>query len=176
MALRLYNTLGRSLQPFEPLKPGSVGFYGCGPTVYNFAHIGNLRAYVVDDVIARSLRYLGYDVTHVMNITDVGHLSGDDDSGEDKMVKSAVERGESVLEVARYYTDAFFADSSALNIQRPSVVCRRRPYRQPVRPPAAMKSMALPTPLVAICTSMYQSSPATVILPCSGWMATIWAV
>ncbi|MDX9898174.1 MAG: cysteine--tRNA ligase [Spirochaetia bacterium] len=124
MALRLYNTLGRSLQPFEPLKPGSVGFYGCGPTVYNFAHIGNLRAYVVDDVIARSLRYLGYDVTHVMNITDVGHLSGDDDSGEDKMVKSAVERGKSVLEVARYYTDAFFADSSALNIQRPSVVCK----------------------------------------------------
>lgn len=124
MGLRLYNTLGRSLQEFEPIQAGKVGFYGCGPTVYNFAHIGNLRAYVVDDVIARSLRYLGYDVTHVMNITDVGHLSGDDDSGEDKMLKSAAERGKSVLEVAKYYTDAFFADSIALNIIRPTIVCK----------------------------------------------------
>lgn len=124
MGLRLYNTLGRSLEAFEPLVPGRVGFYGCGPTVYNFAHIGNLRAYVFDDVVARSLRYLGYEVTHVMNITDVGHLSGDDDTGEDKMVKSAEARHQSVLEVARYYTDAFFADTARLNIERPTVVCK----------------------------------------------------
>jgi len=120
MGLRLYNTLGRSLQAFEPIQPGKVGFYGCGPTVYNFAHIGNLRAYVFDDLIARSLRYLGYEVTHVMNITDVGHLSGDDDSGEDKMVKTAAERGKSVLEVAKYYTEAFFDDTGRLNIVRPT--------------------------------------------------------
>ncbi len=124
MGLRLYNTLGRSLQAFEPIQPGKVGFYGCGPTVYNFAHIGNLRAYVVDDLIARSLRYLGYEVKHVMNITDVGHLSGDDDSGEDKMVKTAAERNKSVLEVAAYYTDAFFVDTGRLNIERPTVVCK----------------------------------------------------
>ncbi len=124
MGLRLYNTLGRSLQEFEPVMPGKVGFYGCGPTVYNFAHIGNLRAYVFDDIVARSLRYLGYDVKHVMNITDVGHLSGDDDTGEDKMVKTAAERGKSVLEVARYYTEAFFADTDRLNIARPDVICK----------------------------------------------------
>ncbi|MBU1079774.1 MAG: cysteine--tRNA ligase [Spirochaetes bacterium] len=124
MGLRLYNTLGRSIQAFEPIQPGKVGFYGCGPTVYNFAHIGNLRAYVFDDVVARSLRYLGYEVKHVMNITDVGHLSGDDDSGEDKMVKSAQERHKSVLEVAQYYTDAFFGDTDRLNIVRPDVVCK----------------------------------------------------
>lgn len=124
MGLRLYNTLGRSLQAFEPIQPGKVGFYGCGPTVYNFAHIGNLRAYVFDDLIARSLRYLGYEVTHVMNITDVGHLSGDDDTGEDKMVKTAAQRNKSVLEIAQYYTEAFFADTDRLNIVRPSVVCK----------------------------------------------------
>ncbi|HUW70860.1 MAG TPA: cysteine--tRNA ligase [bacterium] len=130
MGLRLYNTLGRMLQEFKPLTPGKVGFYGCGPTVYNFAHIGNLRAYVFDDIVARSLRFLGYDVTHVMNITDVGHLSGDDDTGEDKMVKTAAERGKSVLEVARYYTDAFFADTDRLNIERPTIVCKATEHVQ----------------------------------------------
>lgn len=97
--LRLYNTLGRKLEEFKPIEPGKVGFYGCGPTVYNYAHIGNLRAYVFDDTLVRTLRYLGYDVKHVMNLTDVGHLSGDDDTGEDKMVKSAQERNASVLEI-----------------------------------------------------------------------------
>jgi len=119
-----YNTLGRSLQEFRPLKPGKVGFYGCGPTVYNYAHIGNLRAYVFHDTLVRALRYLGYEVTHVMNITDVGHLTGDDDTGEDKMLRSAQERGKSVLEVARLYTEAFFRDTERLNIRRPSVVCK----------------------------------------------------
>jgi cysteinyl-tRNA synthetase len=124
MPLYLFNTLGRELQEFKPLEPGKVGFYGCGPTVYNYAHIGNLRAYVTHDILVRTLRRLGYQVTHVMNITDVGHLSGDSDTGEDKMVKSAEERGKSVLEIASFYTDAFFKDTERLNIIRPTVVCK----------------------------------------------------
>jgi cysteinyl-tRNA synthetase len=124
-ALRLYNTLGRELQEFIPIEPGKVGMYGCGPTVYNYAHIGNLRAYVFDDTVVRSLRFLGYEVRHVMNITDVGHLTGDDaETGEDKMVKSAQERGKTVLEVAAFYTEAFFKDSDRLNILRPTIVCK----------------------------------------------------
>jgi cysteinyl-tRNA synthetase len=123
--LRLYNTLGRELQEFRPITPGRVGFYGCGPTVYNYAHIGNLRAYVFDDTLVRTLRFLGHGVTHVMNVTDVGHLTGDvDETGEDKMVKSAQERGKSVLEVAAFYTDAFFKDTERLNVLRPTVVCK----------------------------------------------------
>ena len=125
-ALRLFNTLGRELQEFKPIVPGKVGFYGCGPTVYNYAHIGNLRAYVFDDILVRALRFLGYEVKHVMNITDVGHLSGDDadESGEDKMVKSAKEKGKSVLEVAAFYTEAFFKDTESLKVLRPDVVCK----------------------------------------------------
>jgi cysteinyl-tRNA synthetase len=124
MALTLFNTLGRELQPFQPIKPGQAGFYGCGPTVYNYAHIGNLRAYVTHDILTRTLRAAGYKVTHVMNITDVGHLSGDNDSGEDKMVKSAAERGKSVLEIAEFYTQAFFADIDRMNIVRPDIICK----------------------------------------------------
>jgi cysteinyl-tRNA synthetase len=124
MALSLYNTLGRKMEVFTPLVSGKAGFYGCGPTVYNYAHIGNLRAYVTHDVLARTLRERGYAVTHVMNITDVGHLSGDNDEGEDKMVKSAEEARKSVLEVAHVYTEAFFRDTGALNIARPDVVCK----------------------------------------------------
>jgi cysteinyl-tRNA synthetase len=124
MALSLYNTLKHSPEDFEPLRAGEVGFYGCGPTVYNYAHIGNLRAYVLHDVLVRTLRRLGFKVTHVMNITDVGHLSGDNDDGEDKMVKSAEERGKSVLEIADFYTRAFFQDTERMNIIRPTVVCK----------------------------------------------------
>ncbi|MDR3304212.1 MAG: cysteine--tRNA ligase [Treponema sp.] len=124
MPLTLFNTLGRETQPFQSIKPGVVGFYGCGPTVYNYAHIGNLRAYVMHDVLVRTLRRAGYEVTHVMNITDVGHLSGDNDDGDDKMVKSAAERGKSVLDVADFYTRAFFNDTGRMNIERPSVVCK----------------------------------------------------
>jgi cysteinyl-tRNA synthetase len=125
-ALRLFNTLGRELQEFAPISPGRVGFYGCGPTVYNYAHIGNMRPYVLHDVLVRTLRSLGYDVTYVMNLTDVGHLAGDDgdESGEDRMVKTARERGKSVLDIARFYTDAFFNDTSRLNVARPTVVCK----------------------------------------------------
>ncbi len=120
----LFNTMGRSIQTFKPLREGEVGFYGCGPTVYTFAHIGNLRTYIFEDILTRMFERFGYKVTHVMNITDVGHLSGDDDTGEDKMVKSARERGKSVLEIAQFYTDAFFVDTARLNIRRPTVVCR----------------------------------------------------
>ncbi|MDR2101315.1 MAG: class I tRNA ligase family protein, partial [Treponema sp.] len=124
MALSFYNTLGRRAEVFEPRTAGYVGFYGCGPTVYNYAHIGNLRAYVLHDILVRTLRRLGLKVTHVMNITDVGHLSGDNDEGDDKMVKSAEERGKSVLEVADFYAKAFFQDTERMNIIRPTVVCR----------------------------------------------------
>lgn len=124
MSLELYNTMGRSMQKFTPRTPGKVGFYGCGPTVYNYAHIGNLRAFVFQDTLARSLRFLGYEVTHVMNVTDIGHLTGDNDDGEDKMVNQAREKGQSVLEVAEFYTKAFFDDIDRLNILRPTVMCK----------------------------------------------------
>ena len=124
MSLRLYNTMGRKMEEFHPITEGHVGFYGCGPTVYNYAHIGNLRAYVFLDVLDKTLTMLGYDIKHVMNITDVGHLTGDGDDGEDKMKKSAEERHQSVLEVARFYTDAFMKDIDALNIRHPDVICK----------------------------------------------------
>lgn len=124
MGLRIYNTLGRKMEDFTPINQKKVGFYGCGPTVYNYAHIGNLRAYVFQDTLSRLLRFLGYSVTHVINITDIGHLSGDSDDGEDKMVKTAQERGKSVLEIANFYTHAFFKDTERLNIRKPDVVCK----------------------------------------------------
>ena len=126
MALRLFNTMGRKMEEFVPvdLNKKYVGFYGCGPTVYNYAHIGNLRAYVFLDILDKTLTYLGYDIKHVMNITDVGHLTGDADDGEDKMVKTAEERHQSVLDVAKFYTDAFMSDIDALNIRHPDVICK----------------------------------------------------
>lgn len=122
--LKLYNTLGTSLQEFHPVESGKVGFYGCGPTVYNYAHIGNLRAYVFQDTLARTLQFLGYKVKHVMNITDVGHLTDDGDTGEDKMLRSAKERGRSVLEIAEFYSRSFFYDCERLGIRMPDVVCK----------------------------------------------------
>ncbi len=130
MGLRLYNTMGRRMEEFKPIKEGYVGFYGCGPTVYNYAHIGNLRAYVFLDTLDRTLTFLGYDKKHVMNITDVGHLTGDDDEGEDKMVKSAEEKHQSVLDVAKFYTEAFYNDLDRLNIIRPDVVCKATEHIQ----------------------------------------------
>jgi cysteinyl-tRNA synthetase len=123
-ALKLFNTLGRTVEEFRPLKPQEVGLYTCGPTVYNYAHIGNLRTYLFEDSLVRTLRYFGYPVRHVMNVTDVGHLTDDADEGEDKMVKSAREQRRTVWEVAAYYTEAFFTDLEALNIEKPTVVCR----------------------------------------------------
>jgi cysteinyl-tRNA synthetase len=112
------------LEPFVPVEEGKAGMYACGPTVYNFAHIGNLRTYVFEDILRRTLEYFGYQVTHVMNITDVGHLTDDADAGEDKMVKSAKETGKTVWEIADMYTKAFFEDTDNLRILRPSVVCK----------------------------------------------------
>lgn len=124
MRIRLFNTYGRELQAFTPITEGHVGMYACGPTVYKFAHIGNLRAYVFEDVLRRALEYAGFIVRHVMNVTDVGHLSDDADEGEDKMLRSAREQGMTVREIADFYTAAFFRDTDLLNIERPSVVCR----------------------------------------------------
>ena len=120
--MRLYNTKSRLVEEFVPFEEGKVKMYTCGPTVYHFAHIGNLRSYIMEDVLEKLLRYEGYDVKRVMNITDVGHLSSDADTGEDKMVAGAKREHKSVLEIAKFYTDAFFADCNDLNIKRPDVV------------------------------------------------------
>ena len=120
--LILYNSLTHSRAPFHPAVPGKVSMYTCGPPVYHFAHIGNLRSYIMEDVLEKFLRYLGYDVKRVMNITDVGHLASDADTGEDKMLKGARRERKTVMEIAKYYTDAFFADCEKLHIKRPDVV------------------------------------------------------
>ena len=118
----LYNSATHKKELFVPNDPNLVKMYTCGPTVYHFAHIGNLRTYIMEDVLEKALRYLGYNVKRVMNITDVGHLSSDADTGEDKMVKGAKRENKTVLEIAKYYTDAFFADCDKLNIKRPEVI------------------------------------------------------
>jgi len=123
-AMRLYNTMSRRVEDFKPIKDGHVSMYCCGPTVYNFAHVGNLRTFLFEDVLKRTLTHAGYKVKHVMNITDVGHLVGDGDDGEDKMLKASRERKMSVWDIAAFYTDAFFQDEKDLNIIRPSVVCK----------------------------------------------------
>ena len=120
--MELYNSLTRKKEEFVSLEPGKVKMYTCGPTVYHCAHIGNRRSYIMEDVLEKYLRYLGYDVTRVMNITDVGHLSSDADTGEDKMLKGAKREHKTVMEIARFYTDAFFEDCRKLNIKRPDVV------------------------------------------------------
>ena len=124
MALRLYNTLTRRKEDFESIEPGKIRMYTCGPTVYNYAHIGNLRSYIFADVLRRTLEYHGYDVPQVMNVTDVGHLTSDEDAGEDKMEVQARESGKDIWEIARFYEDVFFKDLEALNIQPPAVKCR----------------------------------------------------
>jgi cysteinyl-tRNA synthetase len=120
--VRLYNTLKRTVETFTPLEEGKVGLYCCGPTVYNFAHIGNLRTYIFEDLLRRVLEAAGYRVNHVMNITDVGHLSSNGDEGEDKMLRSAREKGMDVWDIARFFTEAFFKDMRALHNKEPSVV------------------------------------------------------
>ena len=106
--MKLYNTLTRSIEEFKPIEPNKISFYACGPTVYDYSHIGHIRAYVFNDTIRRVFEFLHYDVQHVMNITDVGHLSDDADSGEDKMEKGARKYGKTVWDLAQYYTDFFF--------------------------------------------------------------------
>ncbi len=120
--MKLFNSLTKNVEEFIPNVPGKVSMYTCGPTVYHFAHIGNLRSYICEDVLEKILRYSGYDVKRVMNITDVGHLASDADTGEDKMLKGAKREHKSVMEIARFYTDAFFSDCAKLNIKTPDVV------------------------------------------------------
>ena len=130
MPVKLFNTMSRRLEDFKEITPGKVRMYCCGHTVYNYAHIGNLRTFIFEDVLHRTLEHAGYDVMHVMNITDVGHLTGDGDDGEDKMSKRAKETGRSVWDIAKFYTDAFFTDEKNLNIIRPSVVCKATDHIQ----------------------------------------------
>ena len=120
--MKLYNSATRTKDEFKPNHPDIVKMYTCGPTVYHFAHIGNLRSYIMEDVLEKYLRFLGYNVKRVMNITDVGHLASDGDTGEDKMLKGAKREHKSVMDIAKYYTDAFFTDCEKLNIKRPDVV------------------------------------------------------
>ena len=126
--MKLYNTLTRKIEDFIPNEEGKVKFYTCGPTVYHDQHIGNMRNYIGHDILDKSLRYLGYDVLRVMNITDVGHLTSDSDSGDDKMVKSAKENNKTVMEIAKYYTDQFFNDFKLLNNRVPNVVAPATQY------------------------------------------------
>ena len=130
LSMKLYNTMDRKVEEFVPIEEGKVGMYCCGPTVYNYAHIGNLRTYIFEDILHRTLEEAGYRVKHVMNITDVGHLTGDGDDGEDKLGKRSRETGKSVWDIAAFYTDAFFADEKALNIKRPNVVCKATDHIQ----------------------------------------------
>jgi cysteinyl-tRNA synthetase len=120
--LNIYNTLTKKVEQFVPNEGNKVAMYTCGPTVYHFAHIGNLRSYICEDVLEKTLRYLGYDVKRVMNITDVGHLSSDADTGEDKMLSGAKREHKTVMEIAKFYADAFFSDCAKLNIKTPDVV------------------------------------------------------
>lgn len=120
--MNIYNTLTHRIEEFVPNVPGKVSMYTCGPTVYHYAHIGNLRSYIMEDVLEKYLRYDGYDVKRVMNITDVGHLTSDGDTGDDKMLKGAKREHKTVMEIARFYTEAFFDDCKKLNIKTPDVV------------------------------------------------------
>ncbi len=118
--LRLFNSLTRELESFEPVHAGEARVYSCGPTVYNYPHIGNMRAYVFADTLGRTLSFKGYALKHVINITDVGHLTDDADAGEDKLEKAAAERAQSIWEIAKHYTQAYWADIDALNIRQPA--------------------------------------------------------
>ena len=124
MTVRLYNTLTRRVEDFVPIDDNKVGLYTCGPTVYNYAHIGNLRTYVFEDILKRVLLLAGYDVKHVMNVTDVGHLTSDADAGEDKMALGAQREGKTVWEIADFYWQAFRKDMARLNLVEPGVWCK----------------------------------------------------
>ncbi|MFA6485847.1 MAG: cysteine--tRNA ligase [Candidatus Magasanikbacteria bacterium] len=128
MPIKLYNTMSRQIEEFKPIKKGRVGLYTCGPTVYNFAHIGNLRTYVFEDILKRVLKFNGLKVKHVMNITDVGHLTSDADEGDDKMEKGAIREGKTAWQIADFYTEAFRSDMQELNIEEPDIWCRATEY------------------------------------------------
>ena len=120
--MKIYNTLTRQVEDFKPIEEGKVKIYTCGPTVYHYAHIGNMRNYVGHDILVKTLEYLGYQVTRAMNITDVGHLTSDSDSGEDKMMKAAKRENKTAMEIAKFYTDEFFKDYDKLNLKRPDIL------------------------------------------------------
>ena len=122
----LYNSLTHRKEPFVPRFGNKVSMYTCGPTVYHFAHIGNLRTYIMEDMLEKALRYEGYDVKRVMNITDVGHLSSDADTGEDKMLKGARREHKTVMEIAKFYTDAFFSDCRSSTSSAPTWLSPQR--------------------------------------------------
>ncbi|HHV97016.1 MAG TPA: cysteine--tRNA ligase [Clostridiaceae bacterium] len=122
--MKIYNTLSRQKEELKPIREGEVSIYSCGPTVYNYAHIGNLRTYIFMDILRRVLKYKGYKLKHVMNITDVGHLVSDADEGEDKLVKSAREQKKTPWEIAEYYTKVFFEDIASLNIEKPEIIAK----------------------------------------------------
>lgn len=124
MALNLYNTKSKSIETFKPIKEGLVTMYACGPTVYDYTHIGHMRKYVGDDILRRTLSYVGYEVNHVMNITDVGHLSDDGDEGEDKLEKGAVKEGKTVWDIAAFYTDYFDKTMRSVNVLKPTTVSK----------------------------------------------------
>ena len=128
----LYNTLTRKIEQFNPLNPPLVTYYTCGPTVYDYTHIGHMRTYINNDLLKRTLNYLGYRVKHVMNITNVGHLTGDDDRGEDKLEKGAKTQGKTVWEVAKFFTNYFFKTMDQLNVTKPDVICRATDHIQPM--------------------------------------------
>ncbi len=120
--MKIYNTLTRQVEEFIPNEEGKVKFYTCGPTVYHYAHIGNIRNYIGHDILDKTLRYIGYDVTRAMNITDVGHLTSDSDSGEDKMAVAAKREHKKAMDIAAFYTDAFFKDFEAVNCRKPEII------------------------------------------------------
>ena len=124
--LRLFDTYTRQVREFEPLEPGKVGLYCCGPTVYHFAHIGNLRTYLFEDFLRRTLEWNQYQVEHVVNITDVGHLTSDADEGEDKMELGSRRTGMTAWELAEYYTEAFQQDLERLNVLDPTILCKAK--------------------------------------------------
>jgi cysteinyl-tRNA synthetase len=130
MEIRLFDTYTRTLREFEPLQPPEVGMYACGPTVYDYAHIGNLRTYIFEDILRRVLEYNGYQVKHVVNITDVGHLTSDADSGEDRMEIGSRRTGRSAWEIAEIYTQAFLTDIQHLNILEPHIWCKATDHIQ----------------------------------------------
>ena len=124
MSLRLYNSLTRAKENFAPIAPPKVGLYTCGPTVYNYQHVGNYRTYIFEDILVRALRLLGYAPFRVLNITDVGHLVSQGDEGQDKMELGAAREGKTAWEIAKFYTEAFLADWKSLDLSAPDVLCR----------------------------------------------------
>ena len=167
----LYNSATHKKAEFTTHTSGHVEMYTCGPTVYHFAHIGNLRSYIMEDVLEKYLRYAGYDVNRVMNITDVGHLTSDADEGEDKMLKGAKREHKTVMEIAKYYTDAFFSDCQKLNIKRPDVV---QPASLMTISRSSPSCWTPTTPILPAATSISTPASSSVIISLMTTTRRIW--